>query len=110
MNRLLRWYRWVNILSLDVAAGAVISALFFVDITNAQVYPLSLLALGLAVWIIYTVDHLKDVYRLTQVATTNRHRFHQQHFKVLIIVASLALLTVVGLTFYLRTGILNWGL
>ena len=60
----LRFYQYINILSLDIAAGAVISAVFFAQIFNVQIKPYGLLALGLTVWIIYTVDHLRDAKKI----------------------------------------------
>jgi hypothetical protein len=71
----------MNILSLDVVAGAVAGALFFGEILQVQLSFSVLTALGLTVWIIYTLDHLRDAKQILNVASTDRHRFHQEHFK-----------------------------
>lgn len=76
-------YQHVNILSLDVAAGAVISSLFFARLLNASVSLNVLAILGLTVWIIYTLDHLRDARSIPNVASTDRHRFHQKHFRII---------------------------
>src|SRR5688572_15677356 len=73
-------YQYVNILSLDVVAGAVICSLFFARIFNLMVSQYGLAALALTVWIIYTIDHLRDAKTIRKVASTDRHRFHQKYF------------------------------
>lgn len=74
-------YQRINILSLDVVAGAVISAAFFARLFDVSL-PVSVLAsLGLTVWIIYTVDHLRDAMTIPRIASTDRHRFHQKYFR-----------------------------
>ncbi|MGC1243090.1 MAG: hypothetical protein WA874_15985 [Chryseosolibacter sp.] len=82
MYVLRQFYQYINILSIDVVAGAVISALFFARIFDVTVSPYALAALALTVWIIYTIDHLRDARAIRNTASTDRHRFHQQYFKV----------------------------
>lgn len=53
--------------------------------------------LPLAVWVIYTGDHLLDAYRLQDQASTPRHRFHHRHFKLLLALAVIAAVTAVTL-------------
>ncbi len=74
-----RTYRWISALSLDVVAGAVVCALFFIKVLNVQI-TWALLPLALTVWIIYTADHLIDARKITHEASSLRHRFHQLHF------------------------------
>lgn len=92
MQRLIRTYRFLNIISTDVALGAVVSSLFFSRIMNADVRPLAYAALGLTVWIVYTIDHLLDAKRLTVTASTQRHEFHQQNFNVMIALVVVAMI------------------
>lgn len=97
MNYLNRLYQHINILSLDVVAGAVISALFFAALLGVSPGPMSMVALAVTVWIIYTADHLQDAMAIPTVASTDRHRFHQRHFRVIlgaVIVAAAADLTL----------------
>jgi 4-hydroxybenzoate polyprenyltransferase len=83
MQRLINSYRFFNLLSIDVALGAMCSALFFAKIFRVAILPYGLLALGTTVWIVYTTDHLLDAQKVTGHASTERHKFHQRHFKVL---------------------------
>src|SRR5690606_9306381 len=36
------------------------------------------------VWVVYTVDHLRDAILIPRPASTDRHRFHQRHFRALV--------------------------
>lgn len=92
MYRLIDLYRFINITSVDIAAGAVICACFFARVMNVYVRPSAFIALGLTVWIIYTVDHLLDAKRVKSTASTQRHRFHQQNFKLLTSLVIVALI------------------
>lgn len=80
----------INILSIDVAVGAVVSALFFAKIFDVVILPSGMISLGFTVWVIYTADHLIDAYVIKQEAATERHRFHQRHFKVLFVLLIIA--------------------
>ena|SRR5688572_29933788 len=103
-----QFYQYVNILSLDVAAGAVISALFFAQIFNVQIKPYGLLALGLTVWIIYTADHLRDAKKIKHRASTQRHRFHQQYFCSLTVFVGSAILLDAVTIFFIRRQVFEW--
>lgn len=76
----LRPYHLFNLLSLDVALGAVISAAFFARILDAYILPQGYILLGIVVWLIYTADHLLDAWSMKETAISERHRFHQKHF------------------------------
>lgn len=46
--------------------------------------PLSVVfCLMMAVWLIYTYDHLSDAKKISKRAATFRHRFHQEHYNLL---------------------------
>lgn len=109
MSILARVYRLMNLLSLDVVAGAVISALFFARVFHVSVRPIGLIALGLTVWIIYTADHLRDVTKIEGTASTERHRFHQVHYRNLIILTVVALCTNVVTILFIKQRVLEWG-
>jgi hypothetical protein len=110
MQALHRFYHYINILSLDIAAGAVASALFFAKIFEVQIKPYGLIALALTVWIIYTIDHLRDAKNIKHSASTERHRFHQQYFHALIFCLGLAVLVDAVTIFFIRRQVLEWGL
>jgi 4-hydroxybenzoate polyprenyltransferase len=110
MTGLLQFYRYLNILSVDVAAGAVCSALFFARILNVTILPYGLIALGLTVWIIYTLDHLLDARKVKRPAATRRHQFHQEHFHVLVRIVVLAIMIDGVLIFFLRKQVFIGGI
>jgi 4-hydroxybenzoate polyprenyltransferase len=63
----------------------------------------SLPALGLSVWIIYSVDHLLDARKIPTSALTFRHQFYKRNFRVLgVSVAIVVLLTTVGIILFLK--------
>ena len=72
--------RW---LSVDVVLGALASGglvCYWLDIHM----PLSWWwVLAISVWVIYTLDHLMDAYRLGASAHTARHLFHHRNFSKL---------------------------
>ena len=92
MRTMMRLYRFLNLMSIDVAVGAMVSSAFFARIFQIQMRTDSLATLGLSVWIIYSVDHLLDAYKLKKDASTKRHLFHQQHFRVISIVVIAAVI------------------
>jgi hypothetical protein len=105
-----RFYQCINTLSLDITAGAVASALFFSKIFDVQIKPYGLIALGLTVWIIYTIDHLRDAKNIKHSASTERHRFHQRYFYALIFFLGLAILIDAVTIFFIRRQVFEWGL
>jgi 4-hydroxybenzoate polyprenyltransferase len=103
-------YRLVNLLSLDVALGAMIMALFFSKQLLAPVRVYGIAALGLTVWVIYTTDRLMDVRHLTEPAYSERHRFHQKYSKPLRVALAVAVLIVCVLMIFIRPSVIVGGL
>ncbi len=110
MTKILRAYQLINILSLDVAAGAMVCASFFAQILEVTILPHGLISLGLTVWIIYTADHLLDARKSKQVAATERHRFHQRYFKVLVAIMILVVLIDASQIYFIRSIVFVAGL
>lgn len=110
MQRILNYYRYVNLLSLDVALGAIISAMFLTKVFEVDIRFQGLLCLGLTVWLIYTMDHLVDARKLKGQASTQRHRFHQQNFRMILVMAILILLTIIPLLFFIYKPVLSMGI
>jgi hypothetical protein len=82
----------INLLSLDVVLGACAGMYFFSDLLDVNSPFLTYVLLGLAVWGIYTIDHLLDAKLTGRTAISKRHRFHQQYFKTIIIIWLLLIL------------------
>src|SRR6478609_3442791 len=110
MKPIARFYRYCNYLSLDVACGAMVCASFFSRILHVQLRQYGLASLGLTVWIIYTADHLMDARKLVREASSQRHRFHQQNFRALLVVLVIAILVDLFVIIFVRKPILNWGI
>lgn len=110
MKKAAQAYRLLNILSLDVVAGAMICASFFSQVFQVSALPYGLASLGLTVWVIYTADHLIDAKRVQQLASTKRHLFHQKYFKVLFLFWVLAGLIDGVLLFFIRAQVVAGGI
>lgn len=90
MKHLKQLIQYISYLSLDVVFGAMGGMLFFSELIHVRldwgIYAL----LGLAVWSIYTLDHLLDAKK-DGVDLSPRHQFHRRFGKAL----SLSLLLTV---------------
>ena len=106
---LIRYYRTLNILSIDIALGAVVSALFLGKALQVHLDAVPLLCLGITVWIIYTADHLLDAKLISGVASTSRHRFHQQNFRAVFLALVLAIVINSIMLFFVGQKILVYG-
>jgi hypothetical protein len=105
----MRYYKYVNILSIDIAVGAMVCAWFFAQLFEATIRPYAIAALGLTVWIIYTTDHLMDAKIILGRARTDRHYFHQKYFSWLLIGLIVALVLDIIQLFYIRKALLENG-
>ncbi len=103
-------YRYVNALSLDVVSGAVISSLFFAKLFEVSLPGIILVTLALAVWTIYTMDHLWDAHRSQNPEKTFRHLFHQNNFLALSVLVVLGIAAGVVMLWYLPTITRAWGI
>ena len=109
LNKLERFYRILNLLSIDVALGAVCCALWFAKIFQVELRPQALMVLGFTVWIIYTADHLLDARKTVGMASTKRHRFHQQNFTALIVALMGVALADIICVFFIKKVVFQWG-
>jgi hypothetical protein len=103
-------YQYINILSLDVVVGAVISALFFARLLDVSVEVATLAALALTVWAIYTIDHLRDARAIRTIASTDRHRFHQKYFRAIFLIVGAVMVMDFILILYLPAAVFRAGL
>ena len=110
MHALTKFYRLLNILSVDVALGSVCCAAWFAKLFEVTLRPQTFVVLGITVWIIYTADHLLDARRTVGIASTRRHQFHQQYFSLLFIVLTGAVVIDLTLVFFIRQTVFQWGL
>ncbi|MBS9524204.1 UbiA family prenyltransferase [Litoribacter alkaliphilus] len=97
-NSLFRLLQW---LSLDVVLGACAGMYFFAHLLGLHLDLLFYLLMGLAVWSIYTLDHLLDARQVGGTASTERHRFHQVYSNQLCIVLGVVVIVGAGIAYYL---------
>jgi len=110
MKEVIRFYRLFNLLSLDVAFGAVVGSLFFAKIYGVATSAPALISLGVTVWMIYTADRLLDVRDLKGEATSNRHRFHQRNQAKLKYCLAGAMIIEIVLIFFMPRIIIKHGI
>ncbi len=72
-------YTKARLLSLDVAAGSIGGAALAARALRVSMPWTWYVALPLAVWAVYTLDHLLDAQRIGDEAQAPRHRFHHRH-------------------------------
>ncbi|HEY6437242.1 MAG TPA: hypothetical protein VIY47_11685 [Ignavibacteriaceae bacterium] len=109
MNKLINFYRFLNILSIDVALGAVCCAAWFAQFFDISLRGSELVSLGLTVWMIYTADHLMDAIKIEHEASTSNHRFHQRYFSTLLSALILAVICDGVLMFFIRKEVFHAG-
>ena len=86
------------------------SSLFIANLLGVELPWNVILALGLAVWIIYTLDHLIDGMKINHEAGSIRHRFHQKYARSIAVFLVLAL-AISGINlFYLPVPTLKIGM
>ncbi len=89
---MLKLIHFVQNLSLDITLGSVISSMFLARVMHVEVTGSMMLGLAVAIWLIYTFDHLRDAYKAPGQATNPRHAFHQKYFKPIVGIAILIFL------------------
>lgn len=97
----IQFYRYIQWLSIDVALGACAGLFFFAHLLDIDLHPLFYLLMAMAVWSIYTLDHLLDAYQVKGTASTDRHRIHQSYGKSLRIILVFIIISGLLLSYYL---------
>ncbi len=69
-------YRTIQLLSLDVVTGALVSGVMAASILKVELPWTWWIGLPLSVWVLYTADHLLDALKVGMEASSERHRFH----------------------------------
>ncbi len=95
----------INILSIDVALGALAMTLVWSYHFAVPFDWLHGTGLFLVVWLIYTIDHLMDV-RSAITIVGQRYWFHQRYRKTLIVCSSIVCITLLSFLFWVDLTIL----
>lgn len=98
-----------NLLSLDAPAVAVVWQLLFAKSLHVPIRPAAVLALAVAVWLIYAADRLLDVLRATVPIPTRRHQFHRAHVRALLLAAAAGLCLLIATCAFLRPVVIAYG-
>lgn len=101
LSKGIRFYRYLQWLSIDVALGACAGLHFFAHLLDINLHWLFYLLMAMAVWSIYTLDHLLDAHQVKATASTDRHRIHHYYSKRLSLILSAVILLGILLGFYL---------
>ena len=104
-------YELINLLSLDVVAGAIAGASFAVTLLSVHPGMAFWICLPVAVWLIYTTDHLLDGLKNREKSRSIRHFFHYRYRFILgtAIVIFGAIAAVVAFN-YLPIGLVRFGI
>ena len=106
MMEILNYIRW---LSLDIVLGGVIFLNFIGDQLKVEIPIEVSLALAVCIWLIYSLDHLRDV-RLKLDQKGARRIFHKKNQREIILAALIIGLMGLILLFYLPEQLIQWGL
>lgn len=110
MPHLLKLYRKLNQLSIDVAVGAAVCSLFFASVFNIHLRLIPILILVISVWSIYAADHLMDAKSIKLEQLTERRRFYLTHFKTILIVLDGGLILAGTMSLFLYTKVMIGGI
>lgn len=100
-----RYFRW---LSLDIVLGAILFLAYLIKYYQLHVGLSTYFALGSAIWLIYTADHLIDA-RNTPNPSTERHRFHKKYFHLFVFVGGMVLSMALFNLYFLDIRIIRSG-
>lgn len=85
-----------QVLSLDVVLGSLAVGLFAVSLLDVNPNPWWWVILPCSVWVVYTLDHLLDGFRMQGNSSIYRHNFHYKNRKALLFIV--AIITSITLT------------
>ncbi len=106
----LNFFQKLSILSIDVVLGAILSGAFVIKILNVHLGFAWWIILPLSVWIIYTIDHLLDGYRLRNKSHTLRHFFHYKFSKqITVAIVIFSFINLLLIIFFLERRIIVFG-
>ncbi|MGK7389326.1 MAG: hypothetical protein ACNS60_03220 [Candidatus Cyclobacteriaceae bacterium M2_1C_046] len=97
-------YRYIKIYSIDIALGAVVVTWFLGEVARVSIPWQIYLIISLAVWSIYTIDHLLDAKKLGDKTGPERYSLHQTNVKAIIILVGLAMGTALFFAFTALPG------
>ncbi len=101
--------RVIRALSLDIVAVGVGGAAFAAHVTGVRMPAAFWQVLPVAIWAVYTLDHLVDARRVGPNASNDRHAFHARHATSLSIAVGLAGGLALWRALALPGPVVRWG-
>lgn len=107
----LKLYQLLNILSIDVVIGSILSGAFVVRVLNVSPNWAWWIVLPMSVWVIYTLDHILDALKLKSNSHSLRHRFHYVYLKPLLFFLVFVTMIIIAIVIlFLEKEIIIFGL
>ena len=106
MMEIVKYIRW---LSLDIVLGGVIFLNFIGDQLKVAVPTVVSLALAVCIWLIYTLDHQRDV-TLKSHQKGARRIFHKKNQRAIVLTALFVGLFGLVLLYFLPMDLVQWGI
>ena len=110
MRLIYTFYKTFQALSLDIVFGAAIFSMAIGKYYQIKTSWNTLICQSIAIWLIYTFDHLLDAKKIKGDASTFRHQFHKEHKKTVLIISFIVLIFGIINLYYLPPIILKTGL
>ncbi len=101
MKILIKIYKRISFLSLDIVLGALSGSIMAQKVFNTPINYSWLIILGISVWIIYTADHLLDSIKSKNLIAAERRLFYRKYFKLLFVLEIFFLIIVLYMSFKL---------
>lgn len=102
---------FVNSFSVWVIVGSAINYMFFCELFQVPIQVSVVLCLSLSVWIIYTLDHIVDGFKLKANSLSLRHQIHYHYSKpLLFLIVAAALLVLVLVIWFLEARVKLFGI
>jgi 4-hydroxybenzoate polyprenyltransferase len=109
MARPVQWFRWLRLLSIDIALGATATSYYSCSLIGINLPRLFWPVQFLVVLIIYLTDHVADSRFLTHSDFTDRYSFYRNKQKFLIAILFVLFASLITLLFFLSFEIWIYG-
>lgn len=103
-------YQYIRAFSLDVVAGAAISARWIGNYFKVDIPTEAIIALSITVWLIYTLDHLLDARKIQPKRALLRHLLHYKNAPILFAMVAMMSIVLIFTVQYLSTDLFLMGL
>lgn len=110
MSMIVRCYRTLQYLSIDISIGAVVLLRFCCRLHEVEASWVVQLVVGLSVWVVYTFDHLLDAFKTREKQLKARYQFHWRYRRVLVALMISGCCVLFSAIPFLPKGVLHAGI